>query len=85
MWDFYFRGAPGELDAGIDAKLLKAAKRLKVIGRAGVGLAGIDVETATAQGVIAVMSAVAKRARLSVATAAAGTTMGLVTLTVGRK
>src|SRR5258708_40115292 len=39
-------------DLTIDAKLLGAAKRLKVIGRAGVGLAGIDVETATAQGVI---------------------------------
>src|SRR5260221_14405831 len=39
-------------DLTIDSKLLKAARRLKVIGRAGVGLAGIDVETATAQGII---------------------------------
>ncbi len=36
----------------VDATLLDAGKRLKVIGRAGVGLAGIDVEAATARGVI---------------------------------
>lgn len=36
----------------VDAKLLEAGKRLKVVGRAGVGLAGIDVEAATARGVI---------------------------------
>jgi D-3-phosphoglycerate dehydrogenase len=39
-------------DVEVDAKLLDAASRLKVIGRAGVGLAGIDVEAATAGGVI---------------------------------
>lgn len=39
-------------DVPVDAQLLNAAKRLKVIGRAGAGLAGIDVDTATARGVI---------------------------------
>ncbi|MHB8624747.1 MAG: phosphoglycerate dehydrogenase [Aggregatilineales bacterium] len=39
-------------DVPVDAHLLNAAKRLKVIGRAGAGLAGIDVDTATARGVI---------------------------------
>jgi D-3-phosphoglycerate dehydrogenase len=39
-------------DFAVDAALLEEAKRLKVIGRAGVGLAGIDVEAATARGVI---------------------------------
>src|SRR5688572_25751303 len=39
-------------DLPVDASLLQAAKRLRVIGRAGVGLAGIDMETATARGVI---------------------------------
>ncbi len=39
-------------DIAVDAALLSAGKRLKVIGRAGVGLAGIDVESATARGVI---------------------------------
>src|SRR5258708_37358742 len=34
-------------DLTIDAKLLGAAKRLKVIGRAGVGVAGLDGDTAT--------------------------------------
>ncbi len=36
----------------VDAALLAAAKHLKVIGRTGAGLAGIDVEVATARGVI---------------------------------
>jgi D-3-phosphoglycerate dehydrogenase / 2-oxoglutarate reductase len=39
-------------DVIVDAPLLANAKRLKVIGRSGVGLAGIDVESATARGVI---------------------------------
>ncbi|MEP7284743.1 MAG: phosphoglycerate dehydrogenase [Chloroflexota bacterium] len=39
-------------DVIIDAELLAGANKLKVIGRAGVGLAGIDVEAATARGVI---------------------------------
>src|SRR5258708_27195277 len=39
-------------DFPIDASMLADAQRLKVIGRAGVGLAGIDVEAATARGVI---------------------------------
>jgi D-3-phosphoglycerate dehydrogenase len=39
-------------DITVDAPLLANAKRLKVIGRSGVGLAGIDVEAATARGVI---------------------------------
>lgn len=39
-------------DLIIDAALLERGKRLRVIGRAGVGLAGIDVEKATARGVI---------------------------------
>lgn len=36
----------------VDAALLANTKRLKVIGRAGVGLAGIDMEAATTRGVI---------------------------------
>src|SRR3954451_1902049 len=36
----------------VDASMITAGKRLRVIGRAGVGLAGIDVETATSRGVI---------------------------------
>ena len=36
----------------IDAALLDAATRLKVIGRAGVSLAGFDMERATARGII---------------------------------
>ncbi len=39
-------------DFAVDAALLSAGQRLKVVGRAGVGLAGIDTETATARGVI---------------------------------
>jgi D-3-phosphoglycerate dehydrogenase / 2-oxoglutarate reductase len=39
-------------DIAVDADLLAAGKRLRVIGRAGVGLADIDVDTATAHGVI---------------------------------
>src|SRR5438067_1462533 len=39
-------------DVAVNADLLAAGKRLRVVGRAGVGLADIDVETATAQGVI---------------------------------
>ncbi len=39
-------------DFPVDAALLAEAHQLKVVGRAGVGLAGIDVETATARGVI---------------------------------
>src|SRR3954452_15233066 len=39
-------------DITVDAELIAEAKRLKVIGRAVVGLAGIDVEAATARGVI---------------------------------
>jgi len=35
-----------------DAELLAAAKRLKVIGRVGVGLSGVDIEAATERGVI---------------------------------
>ncbi len=36
----------------VDASLLRAAKRLQVIGRAGAGTDNIDVRTATANGVI---------------------------------
>jgi D-3-phosphoglycerate dehydrogenase / 2-oxoglutarate reductase len=36
----------------IDGALIDSAKHLKVIGRAGVGLTGIDVERATVRGVI---------------------------------
>lgn len=36
----------------IDAEVIDAGKRLKVIGRAGAGLTGINVEAATARGVI---------------------------------
>jgi D-3-phosphoglycerate dehydrogenase len=39
-------------ELSVDAALLAAGKRLRVIGRAGVGLAGIDVEMATTRGVI---------------------------------
>lgn len=34
----------------IDAEVIDAGKRLKVIGRAGAGLTGINVEAATAVG-----------------------------------
>src|SRR5258708_27399214 len=39
-------------DLNVDAQLLADGKRLRAIGRAGVGLAGIDVEAATTRGVI---------------------------------
>src|SRR5258708_10762085 len=39
-------------DLTVDAQLLADGKRLRAIGRAGVGLAGIDVEAATTRGVI---------------------------------
>lgn len=39
-------------DFAVDAALLAEGRKLKVIGRTGVGLAGIDVEAATARGVI---------------------------------
>lgn len=39
-------------DLPIDAGLIDEGRRLKVIGRVGVGLSGIDIEAATARGVI---------------------------------
>ncbi len=39
-------------DLDVDVAMLAAGHRLRVVGRAGVGLAGIDVEAATARGVI---------------------------------
>ncbi|MCC7447693.1 MAG: phosphoglycerate dehydrogenase [Anaerolineae bacterium] len=39
-------------DLDVDVAMLAVANRLRVVGRAGVGLAGIDVEAATARGVI---------------------------------
>lgn len=41
----------------VNKELLKAAKRLKVIGRAGAGLDNIDVEAASKQGVIVMNAA----------------------------
>ncbi len=38
--------------AQVDAGLLEAASRLKVVGRAGVGLDNVDIEAASLQGVI---------------------------------
>lgn len=40
----------------IDAPLLRAGKRLKVVGRAGIGVDNIDVKTATELGVLVVNS-----------------------------
>jgi D-3-phosphoglycerate dehydrogenase len=52
-------GIIGEYDAliirsatQVNSSLIKAAKKLKVIGRAGVGLDNVDVEEATRQGII---------------------------------
>jgi D-3-phosphoglycerate dehydrogenase len=59
-------------DFQVDAPLLESAKRLKVIGRAGVGMAGIDVETATVHGVIVMNTPGAN------ATAAGEFTMALI-------
>jgi D-3-phosphoglycerate dehydrogenase len=39
-------------DVRVDRALIEEGKHLKIIARAGVGLAGIDVEAATARGVI---------------------------------
>jgi D-3-phosphoglycerate dehydrogenase / 2-oxoglutarate reductase len=39
-------------DIAIDADLLNAAPHLKVIGRVGAGLGGIDIETATTRGIM---------------------------------
>jgi D-3-phosphoglycerate dehydrogenase / 2-oxoglutarate reductase len=36
----------------VTAKILKAAKKLRVVGRAGVGVDNVDVETATRRGVV---------------------------------
>src|SRR5437016_13054794 len=36
----------------ITAEILSAAKRLRVVGRAGVGVDNVDVETATRRGVV---------------------------------
>ena len=38
----------------ITAGIIKAGKRLKVIGRAGVGVDNIDVSSAASQGVLVV-------------------------------
>lgn len=40
----------------VTKKVLEAGKRLKIVGRAGVGVDNVDVETATQQGVIVVNS-----------------------------
>lgn len=40
----------------VTKKVLEAAKKLKIVGRAGVGVDNVDVETATQQGVIVVNS-----------------------------
>ena len=36
----------------VTAQILRAARRLKVVGRAGVGVDNIDVEAATARGIL---------------------------------
>ena len=36
----------------VTAEVLDAAKRLKVVGRAGIGVDNIDVEAATQRGVV---------------------------------
>src|SRR5581483_4012270 len=36
----------------VTAKVLEAAKRLKVVGRAGIGVDNVDVEAATSRGVV---------------------------------
>src|SRR5437867_13000887 len=36
----------------VTAKILNAAKKLRVVGRAGVGVDNVDVETATRRGVV---------------------------------
>ena len=53
------RGEIGEYDAfvgrsatGLPAELLREAKRLQVIGRAGVATANIDASAATALGIV---------------------------------
>ena len=40
----------------VTKKIIEAAKNLKIIGRAGVGVDNIDVEAATKQGIIVVNS-----------------------------
>lgn len=40
----------------VDAALLSEGRRLKVIGRAGVGLAGIDMDEATARGIMVMIT-----------------------------
>lgn len=40
----------------VNAQLLQAAKNLKVVARAGVGVDNVDVQTATKQGIIVVNS-----------------------------
>lgn len=40
----------------VNAQLLNAAKRLKVVARAGVGVDNVDVETATKNGIVVVNS-----------------------------
>src|SRR6185295_13278064 len=40
----------------IDLELLEHAKKLKVVGRAGVGVDNVDIETATARGVLVMNS-----------------------------
>ena len=54
----------------VNAKVLQAAKQLKVVARAGVGVDNIDVDAATANGVIVINSpsgniAAAGKSRLS--------------------
>ena len=46
----------------VNAKVIDAAKRLKVVGRAGVGVDNVDVEAATKRGVVVMNKASALEA-----------------------
>jgi D-3-phosphoglycerate dehydrogenase len=47
-----FSGLVVRSQTKVNARVLEAAKKLKVVGRAGVGVDNVDVETATKKGVI---------------------------------
>ena len=47
-----FHGLVVRSQTKVTAKVLEAAKNLKVVGRAGVGIDNVDVEAATKHGVI---------------------------------
>ena len=47
-----YDGSPSGLPPSVTAKIIEAATRLKVIGRAGIGVDNVDIPAASAAGII---------------------------------